>query len=44
MAQLDLKKHTIHKKQYMCWMMIIVCQWDISEQIEEVVRLLLYTS
>jgi len=25
-------------------MMIILCQWDFSEQIEKLVRLLLYTS
>jgi len=28
----------------MCRMMIILCQWDFSEQIEKLVRLLLYTS
>jgi len=44
MAQLDLKKNTICKKQYVCRMMIILCQWDFSEQIEKLVRLLLYTS
>jgi len=32
------------KKQYMCRMVIILCQWDFSEQIEKLVRLLLYTS
>jgi len=39
-----LKKNSIHKKQYMCWMVFILCQWDFSEQIEKSVRLLLYTS
>jgi hypothetical protein len=38
------KKHTICKKQYMCWMMIILCQWDFNEHTEKLVRLLLYTS
>jgi len=28
----------------MCRMMIILCQWDFNEQIEKLVRLLLYTS
>jgi len=38
------EKHIICKKQYMCRMMIILCQWDFSEQIEKLVGLLLYTS
>ena len=28
----------------MCRMMIILCQWDLNEQIGKLVRLLLYTS
>jgi len=45
MVQLDFKKnHTIQTKHYMCWMTIILCQWDFSEQIKKLVRLLLYTS
>jgi len=44
MVHLDLKKNTIRKKQYMCRMMIILCQWDFIEQIEKLVRMLLYTS
>ena len=32
------------KKQYMCRMIIILCHWDLYEQIEKLVRLLLYTS
>ena len=28
----------------MCRMMIILCQWDFNEQIEKLVRLLIYTS
>jgi len=44
MVQMDLKKHTICKKQYMCQTMIILCQWVFSEQTENLVRLLLYTS
>ena len=43
MVQLDLKKHAVRKKQYMCRMVIILCQWDFNEQIEKLVRLLLYT-
>jgi hypothetical protein len=27
----------------MCRMMTILCQWDLNEQIEKLVRLLLYT-
>ena len=38
------KKHTICKKQYMYWMMIILCQWDLNEHIENMVRMSLYTS
>jgi hypothetical protein len=38
------KKPTIRKEQYMCRMMIILRQWDFSEQKEKLVRLLLYTS
>jgi hypothetical protein len=30
------KKHTILKQQYMCQMMIILCQWDFNEQIEKI--------
>jgi hypothetical protein len=37
-------KNTVHKKQYMCRMMIILCQWDFNEQIEKLVRVLLCTS
>jgi hypothetical protein len=44
MVQLDLKRHTTGKKQSMCRMMIMLCQWDFSEQIEKLVRLLLCTS
>jgi hypothetical protein len=46
MALLDLKKkkHTTRKNQYMCRMMIISSQWDFSEQIEKLVRLLLCIS
>ena len=40
----EKKKHTIRKEQYMYRMMIILCQWDLSEQLENLVRLLLYTS
>jgi hypothetical protein len=28
----------------MCQMMIILCQWNLNEQIEKLVGLLLYTS
>jgi hypothetical protein len=28
----------------MCRMMIMLCQWDFNEQIEKLVRLLLYTN
>jgi hypothetical protein len=38
------RKHTICKKKYMYWVMIILCQWDFNEQIAKLVRLLLYTS
>jgi hypothetical protein len=34
--------HTL--KKYMCWMMIVLCQWSFSEQTEKLVRLLLYNS
>jgi hypothetical protein len=34
MVQLDLEKHTIYKKQYMCQIMIILCQWDFNEQVK----------
>jgi len=44
MVQLDLGKHTIRKKQYMCQMMIILCHWDFNEQVEKLVRFLLSTS
>jgi hypothetical protein len=44
MVQLDLKKHTTRKKQYMCHMMIMLCQWDFNEQIEKLVKLFLCTS
>jgi hypothetical protein len=46
MVQLDLnlKKHTTRNKQYMCRMIIMLCQWDFNKQIEKLVRLLLYTS
>jgi hypothetical protein len=44
MVQLDLKKYTVCKKQYMCRMVVIWCQWDFNEQTEKLVRLLLYTS
>ena len=46
MVQLNLKQKepTLRKKQYMCRIMIILCQWDISEQTEKLVRFLLYTS
>jgi hypothetical protein len=37
------EKLTVCKKQYMCWMMTILCHWDFNEQIEKLVRLLLYT-
>jgi hypothetical protein len=36
------KKHTTSKKQYMCRMMIMLCQWGFNEQIEKLVRLSLY--
>jgi hypothetical protein len=35
MVQLGLKKHTTSKKQYMCRMMIMLCQWDFNEQIQK---------
>ena len=38
------EKNTVRKEQYMYRMMIILCQWDCNEQIEKLVRLLLYTS
>jgi hypothetical protein len=38
------KKNTTCKKQYMCWMMTILCQWDFSEQTEKLVRLLHLTA
>jgi hypothetical protein len=45
MVQLDLKKkHTTRKKQYMCRMIIMLCQWDFNEQIEKFVRLFLCIS
>jgi len=44
MVQLDFKKRTTRKKQYMCQMMIILCQWDFNEQTKKWVKLLLYTS
>jgi hypothetical protein len=28
----------------MCWMMIILCQWDFNGQVENLVRLSLQTS
>jgi len=34
----------MRKKQYMCRMNIIFCRWGFIEQIEKLVRLLLYTS
>jgi len=37
------KKHSLQKK-YACLIMIILCQLDFREQIEKLVRLLLYTS
>jgi hypothetical protein len=44
MVQLGLKKHTTRKKQHMCRMMIMLCQWDFNEQIEKLVSLSLCTS
>jgi hypothetical protein len=44
MVQLDFKKHTTRNKQYMCRMMIMLCQWDFNEQIEKLVSLLLCIS
>jgi len=45
MVQLDLKKNIPYvNKQYLCQMMIVLCQWDFNEQIEKLVRLLLNTS
>jgi hypothetical protein len=43
MVQLDLKKIP-RKKQYVCRMMIMLCQWDCNEQMENLVRLFLCTS
>jgi hypothetical protein len=37
MVRLGSKKHTARKKQCMCWMVIILCQWDFCEQIEKLV-------
>jgi len=34
MVQLDLKKHTIYKRKYMCQIMIILCQWDFNGQVK----------
>jgi hypothetical protein len=46
MVQLDLKKkkHTTRKEQYVCRMMIMLCQWDCNGQIQKLVRLLLCAS
>jgi hypothetical protein len=44
MFQLGLIKHTTCKKQYMCRMMVMLCQWDFNEQTEKLVRLFLCTS
>jgi hypothetical protein len=44
MVQLDLKKHTTRKKQHMCRMVIMLCQWDFNEQIEKLARLFLCSS
>jgi hypothetical protein len=44
MVQSGLKNHTTRKKQYMCRMMIMLCQWDWNEQVENLVRLLLYNN
>jgi hypothetical protein len=38
------KKSTTLKKQYICRVMIMLCQWDLSEQIEKLVTLLLCMS
>jgi len=39
----SIYKNTSHvKKQYMCRIMIILCQWDCNEQMEKLVRLLLH--
>jgi hypothetical protein len=44
MVRLDLKKHLTRKKQYICLMMIMLCQWDFNEQIKKLVSLFLRTS
>jgi hypothetical protein len=44
MVQLDLEKNTTRKKTNTCRMMFMLCQWDFSELIEELVRMLLRTS
>jgi hypothetical protein len=44
MVQLGLKKHTTRKKQYMCRLVIMLCEWDCNEQIEKLVSLSLCTS
>jgi hypothetical protein len=36
--------NTTHTKQYMCRMMIMLCQWGFNEQVEKLVRLFLCTS
>jgi hypothetical protein len=43
-GQVGFGKNTTCKKQYMCRIMIMWCQWDFNEQIEQLVRLLLCTS